>query len=263
MKLPIYQVDAFTDKLFGGNPAAVIPLIKWIDESQMQKIAMENNLADTAFFVAKGEEFEIRWFTPVAEINLCGHATLATAFVLYSILGYNKPSITFNSKSGALVVSKSSNLFSMNFPSWMPEQTDDYPEGLKEMLGVNEIFAVYKHRDLLVLLNNEDDVKNAAPDFFKIKKTGLKIIITAPGKEVDFVSRFFSPANGIDEDPVTGSAHVQLTPFWSKRLNKKNMQARQLSARGGFLQVAQNGDRVTIAGNAVFYMKGEIDLHEL
>lgn len=263
MKFPIYQVDAFTDKLFGGNPAAVIPLITWIDESLMQKIAMENNLADTAFFVPKAEDFEIRWFTPAAEINLCGHATLATAFVLYNILGYNKPSVTFHSASGPLILTKNNNLFSMDFPSWMPEQTDDYPEGLKGILGVNEIIDVYKHRDLLVLLSDEDDVKNAQPDFFNIKKTGLKIIITAPGKEVDFVSRFFAPINGIDEDPVTGSAHAQLIPFWSKRLNKKNMQARQLSSRGGFLQVAQNGERVTIAGNAVFYMKGEIDLPEL
>jgi PhzF family phenazine biosynthesis protein len=260
MILPIYQVDAFTDKLFGGNPAAVIPLSEWIETSLMQKIAMENNLAETVFFVPKENDFEIRWFTPETEIDLCGHATLASAYVLYTKLGYKKDSVTFHSKSGPLTVTEMGGLFSMDFPSWVPLPVSDYPPKLFEALGITEAVAVSKYRDLLVELKSEEDVKNVRPDFSKIIKTGFKIIITAPGKDVDFVSRFFASVVGIDEDPVTGSAHSQLIPYWSKKLNKQKMQARQLSKRGGFLQVTQNGDRVIIAGRAVFYMKGEIEI---
>ncbi|MEO6538026.1 MAG: PhzF family phenazine biosynthesis protein [Ferruginibacter sp.] len=262
MKLNIYQIDAFTDKIFGGNPAAVVPLEKWIDEKLMQEIAQENNLAETVFFVPKDEDFEIRWFTPVAEVDLCGHATLASAYVLYNMLGYKKPAITFHSKSGPLLISKTNDIFSMDFPSWMPAPLVQYPDGLVEALGVKEIIAVYKHRDLLVELSNEDAVKNAEPDFSKISKTGYKIIITAKGTDVDFVSRFFAPTVGVNEDPVTGSAHAQLIPYWHYKLGKREMRARQLSKRGGFLYVAQNGDRVTIAGKAVFYMKGEIEIED-
>lgn len=258
MKLPIYQVDAFTDKLFGGNPAAVVPLEKWIDDSLMQDLAMENNLAETVFFVPANGGYDIRWFTPVLEINLCGHATLASAFVLYDQLGYNKPEIVFNSKSGKLTVKKKEDAFLMDFPSWKPEKTDDYPAGLQAALGVKEIVAVYRHRDLLVELNTEAEVKNAQPDFTALKKTGEKIIITAPGKEVDFVSRFFAPVAGIDEDPVTGSAHSQLIPFWSEKLNKKILQAKQLSPRGGSIYCEQNGERVIMGGQCRFYMKGEV-----
>lgn len=260
MILPIYQVDAFTDKLFGGNPAAVVPLSEWIDTSLMQKIAMENNLAETVFFVPKENDFEIRWFTPEAEIDLCGHATLASAFVLYNKLGYKEASVTFHSKSGPLTVTEHDGLFSMDFPSWLPLRVSDYPSTLFEALGIVEAVSVSKFRDLLVELKTEEDVKNIQPDFAKIKKTGFKIIVTAPGKEVDFVSRFFASVVGIDEDPVTGSAHSQLIPYWSNKLNKQKMQARQLSKREGFLEVAQNGDRVVIAGRAVFYMKGEIEI---
>ncbi len=233
MKLEIYQVDAFTNRLFGGNPAAVVPLDEWIEDELMQNLAMENNLAETVFFVPNGNEFDIRWFTPVLEINLCGHATLASAFVLYHFKGYDKPVITFNSKSGKLAVEKKGSSLRMDFPSWKPEKVQDYPAGLKEALGVNEIVAVYKHRDLLVELNSEDDVKNARPDFSALKRTGEKIMITAAGNEVDFVSRFFAPVAGIDEDAVTGSAHSQLIPFWSEKLGKKVMQANQLSRKGG------------------------------
>ncbi len=260
MKLAIYQVDAFTNRLFGGNPAAVIPLDKWIDDKLMQDIAMENNLADTAFFVSDADGFNIRWFTPVLEINLCGHATLASAFVLYNIKGYTKPKILFNSKSGKLIVEKKGDTFLMDFPSWKPEKTDEYPAELQSSLAVNEIVAVYKYRDLLVELNSEEDVKKVQPDFTALKKMGQKVIITAPGKSVDFVSRFFAPIAGIDEDPVTGSAHSQLIPFWSEKLDKKIMQAKQLSQRGGDIYCEQAGDRVIMGGECKFYMKGEIEL---
>ena len=271
MKLTLYQVDAFTSKLFGGNPAAVIPLDTWIDEELMQKIAMENNLSETVFFVpvfstsaGRGKEeidYEIRWFTPSIEINLCGHATLASAFVLYNFLNFKKPKLRFRSKSGKLEIEKRADLFVMDFPAWRPERIQDYPGNLQQALGVDEIVGVYKYRDLLIELNKEEDVRNAKPDFTAIKKIGEKMIITAPGiEDVDFVSRFFASSVGIDEDPVTGSAHSQLIPFWSEKLNKRKMHAKQLSPRGGELWVGHWGDRVSMAGQCVFYMKGEISI---
>ncbi|MBS1577593.1 MAG: PhzF family phenazine biosynthesis protein [Bacteroidetes bacterium] len=260
MKFNLYQVDAFTNKLFGGNPAAVVPLKGWIDEGLMQQLAMENNLAETVFFVPVKDEFDIRWFTPVLEINLCGHATLASAFVLYNFLGYEKPKLTFNSKSGKLLIEKEGNSFKMDFPSWKPQKINEYPANLQSALGVEEIVAVYKYRDLLVELNTEEEVRNIQPDFTALKKMGEKVIITAPGKTVDFVSRFFAPVAGIDEDPVTGSAHSQLIPFWSEKLNKRVMQAKQLSQRGGDIYCEQNGERVIIGGECKFYMKGEFEI---
>jgi len=260
MKLTIYQADAFTDKLFSGNPAAVIPLEKWIPDSLMQNIAMENNLAETAFFVANGNEFDIRWFTPASEINLCGHATLASAFILYNYLGYPKKPIVFNSKSGPLRISLEEGLITMDFPKWMPAKYEDAPTDLREILGVKEIISVLKNRDILVELATEADVMNAKPDYNRMAETGLNIIITAEGYDCDFVSRFFAPSLGINEDPVTGSSHSQLIPYWAEKLNKQKMTARQLSSRGGVLWVSVDGDRVTMAGKAVFYMKGEIDL---
>ena len=261
MKLTLYQVDAFTNKLFGGNPAAVIPLENWIADDLMQKIALENNLSETVFFAPAGEGYDIRWFTPAAEINLCGHATLASAFVLYHFLKFNKEKIILHSKSGQLEVEKKGDVYVMDFPAWKPERIYNYPGNLRDGLGVNEIVAIYKNRDLLVLLESDKDVKNAKPHFAAIKKWNEKAIITAPGTDgIDFVSRFFAPSVGIDEDPVTGSAHSQLIPFWSERLKKKEMHAKQLSPRGGELWVGYTGDRVTIAGNCVFYMKGEIEI---
>lgn len=261
MKLTLYQVDAFTDKLFGGNPAAVIPLDNWIADDLMQKLALENNLSETVFFVSGGEGYDIRWFTPNAEINLCGHATLASAFVLYQLLKFNKEKIIFHSKSGKLEVRRNGDIYVMDFPAWKPERIYNYPGNLRDGLGVSEILAIYKQRDLLVLLESEQDVKNAKPNFAAIKKWNEKVIITAPGTGgVDFVSRFFAPSVGIDEDPVTGSAHSQLIPFWSEKLNKKEMHAKQLSPRGGELWVSYSGERVTIAGRCVFYMKGEIEV---
>ncbi len=263
MKLTLYQIDAFAGKLFAGNPAAVIPLEKWLDEKLMQQIAMENNLSETVFFVPsqnKNADFDIRWFTPEVEINLCGHATLASAYVLFNILGFNTPAIKFSSLSGILHVSKEHDLICLDFPSWKPERLDIYPDELSAMLGNAEIVGVYKYRDVLVELLNEEAVKNCQPDFSLMKKHVDKMIITAPGKEVDFVSRFFAPGAGIDEDPVTGSAHSQLIPFWSEKLNKTKLHAWQLSKRGGELWCELKGNRAIMKGKGVFYMKGEIEL---
>ena len=220
MKLAIYQIDAFTDKLFGGNPAAVIPLHKWLETALMQKIALENNLSETVFFVPsenKSSHFEIRWFTPEVEINLCGHATLAAAYVLFHILNFDKTEIRFSSQSGILKVTREDDLICLDFPSWKPERLDIYPEELSAILNYEEFVGVYKHRDILVELMNEDAVKNCKPDFSLMKKYIDKMIITAPGKKidfinrfdttshhVDFVSRFFAPGAGIE----IGRAHV-------------------------------------------------------
>ncbi|NOT90428.1 PhzF family phenazine biosynthesis protein [Ferruginibacter sp.] len=264
MKLTLYQIDAFANKLFGGNPAAVIPLERWLDTELMQKIALENNLSETVFFIPASNataDYEIRWFTPEVEINLCGHATLASAYVLFNILNFSKSEIRFSSKSGILKVGQKDALITMDFPSWKPERLDIYPDNLSAILGNAEIVGVYQHRDILVELYDEEAVKNCVPDFSLMKKHIDKIIITAPGKHVDFVSRFFAPGAGVDEDPVTGSAHSQLIPFWSEKLNKNTMHALQLSKRGGEIWCEQlNADRVTMAGNAVFYMKAEIAL---
>ncbi len=263
MKLTIYQIDAFTNHLFGGNPAAVIPLKKWIDDELMQKLAMENNLAETVFFVPsknKKADFDIRWFTPTLEINLCGHATLASAYVIFEVLKTKKKKIIFNSKSGLLTVTKKKGLLEMDFPSWKPERIEDYPDELLTSLGNPEIAGVYTNREYIIELINEEAVKKCNPDFSLMRRVERMIIITAPGKEVDFVSRFFAPTSGIDEDPVTGSAHSQLIPFWSDKLGKKKMIAKQLSQRGGTIYCEQKGERVIMGGQCVFYMKGEIEI---
>ena len=261
--MTIFQIDAFTNRLFGGNPAAVIPLKKWLPDDLMQTLALENNLSETVFFVPsdkKGVDYDIRWFTPELEINLCGHATLASAYVIFNILKSKKKSVTFSCKSGLLGVKKKKNILEMDFPSWKPERVNDYSADLITSLGNPEIVGVYKNRDYLIELPDEGAIKKINPDFTLLKKIGEKLIITAPGKEVDFVSRFFAPSAGVDEDPVTGSAHSQLIPFWSEKLGKNKMQAKQLSKRGGNIYCEQNGDRVVIGGECVFYMEGKITL---
>ncbi|MGG9971372.1 PhzF family phenazine biosynthesis protein [Ferruginibacter sp. SUN002] len=265
MKLTLYQIDAFTNKLFGGNPAAVIPLDKWLDDTLMQQIALENNLSETVYIVPAANtdaDYEIRWFTPEIEINLCGHATLASAYVLFEILDFKKEILRFSSKSGILKVTKKDDLIIMDFPSWKPERFDDYDAAtLSNILGGVEIVGVYKNRDYLIELQNEAAVKNCTPDFTLMKKHFDKMIITAPGKSVDFVSRFFAPGAGINEDPVTGSAHSQLIPFWSEKLSKHTLHALQLSQRGGEIWCEQTSkERVAMSGNCVYYMKGEITL---
>lgn len=264
MSLIIHQVDAFTETLFGGNPAAVIPLNNWLDDGLMQQLAMENNLSETVFFVASDSpdaDYDIRWFTPTVEINLCGHATLASAYVLFNLLGFEKQQLRFQSKTGILTITKDDALFTMDFPSWKPEKIAEYHPSLFDILGGLEIVGVYKHRDILVELVDEAAVRKCQPDFTLMKKYFDKMIITAPGKNTDFVSRFFAPGAGINEDPVTGSAHSQLIPFWSEKLGKKKMHALQVSERGGEIWCEQlNEDRLTMSGKCVYYMKGEIYL---
>ena len=259
MKLPIYQVDAFTSKLFGGNPAAVCPLEYWLEDGIMQSIAAENNLAETAYFVKKENHFELRWFTPEAEVDLCGHATLATAYVIFNLLKSETDKITFQTKSGKLEVIKRNDLLVMDFPSRKPVATE-IPEGLIEAIGKapNEVL---QSRDLLLVYETEEDVLSLQPDFSLLKKIDcFGYITTAKGNKVDFVSRFFAPKEGINEDPVTGSSHSTLIPFWAERLGKNELLARQISKRGGELFCKLLGDRVEIAGNAVLYLTGSINI---
>jgi PhzF family phenazine biosynthesis protein len=263
MKLQLYQIDAFTDHLFGGNPAAVIPLKKWLGDELLQQIAMENQLSETAYIVPsrrKGIDYDIRWFTPMMEIDLCGHATLASAYVVFSLLKTKKRKVTFHSQSGLLGVERGRGQLLMDFPSWEPRRVDADGEFLKKSLGVREIVGVYRNRDVLVELPSEKDVAQALPDFSALMTTGNNYILTAPGTKVDYVCRFFAPKAGVPEDPVTGSAHVQLIPFWSSRLGKKKMRAEQWSGRKGVLYCEQRGERVIIGGQCVLYMEGTIKL---
>ncbi|MGF1671531.1 MAG: PhzF family phenazine biosynthesis protein [Balneolaceae bacterium] len=259
MDLKIYQVDAFTDEVFGGNPAAVIPLNHWLSVDLMQAIAAENNLSETAFFVPSDDGFDLRWFTPEVEVDLCGHATLAVAHVLFRHENYNEETINFDTKSGELIVNRTGKYLTMNFPATIPEKVDP-PSGLLDALGVlsNEI---YFKSDYLVLVESETELKILKPDFSKLKKIDTRgVIVTAPGSDYDFVSRFFAPAVGINEDPVTGSAHTMLTPFWSNRLGKSSFKAAQLSKRGGSLQCNLKGGRVELTGEAVTFFAGMIYL---
>lgn len=257
MKLSIYQVDSFTSKLFGGNPAAVCPLEHWLADNVMQSIAAENNLAETAFFVKKENYYELRWFTPETEVDLCGHATLATAFVIFNLLKSETEKIIFRTKSGKLEVTKRDDLLVMNFPSRKPVAAK-IPEGLIDAIG-KAPKEVMQSRDLLLLYDSEEDVLSLQPNFNLLGKIDcFGYIATAKGNEVDFVSRFFAPTQGINEDPVTGSAHSTLIPFWAERLGKNEMVARQISKRGGELFCKLLGDRVEIAGNAVLYLTGSI-----
>ena len=259
MKLKLYQIDAFTQTVFGGNPAAVIPLDSWLDDAILKQIASENNLSETAFFVHNNTEIELRWFTPVAEVNLCGHATLASAFVLFEELGFIGNVIHFSTKSGILEVRKKENAFELNFPADSIEKIDgsDY----KNLFDIPPQEIWKGKEDVLLLFQSEAEVSKIKPNLALIANTPFRgVIATAVGDEVDFVSRFFTPQLGIDEDPVTGSAHTTLIPFWAKRMHKTRFEAKQISRRGGELDCQLNGNRVYIAGNAVRYLKGEITI---
>ncbi len=258
MKLDIYQVDAFAKEVFKGNPAAVCPLDEWINESLMQKIALENNLAETAFFVKKDDVYEIRWFTPLSEIDLCGHATVASAFVIFEILKTEENLVKFHShKSGELSVEKTGDVLTLDFPS-RPVSETETPEGLIEAIG-KQPKEVLKARDYFLVYETEQEIADIAPNFSELLKIPTHaVIVTAKGESCDFVSRFFAPEVGIFEDPVTGSAHCNLIPYWAEKLGKSEMFARQISQRGGELFCKLEGDRVKIGGNAVLYLKGEI-----
>ncbi len=260
MKIPIYQVDAFTGKLFGGNPAAVCPLPEWIDASLMQSIAAENNLAETAFIVRDRDDYQLRWFTPTVEVDLCGHATLASGFAVFNRLQPGRSNVTFHSKSGPLRVSASGGLLSLDFPALLPEPAQA-PPALLAALGGAPI-DVLRATNWLVVFASEADVRALAPDFRSLAKIERErgVIATAPGERSDFVSRFFAPSHGIDEDPVTGSAHCSLTPYWSKRLNKTSLHALQVSERLGELFCEDHGERVKISGRACLYLEGEISV---
>jgi len=261
MRLPIYQVDAFTDKLFGGNPAAICPLQSWLPDAAMQAIAAENNLSETAFFVGEGGEYALRWFTPAVEVDLCGHATLAAAHVVFEFLEPQCESVRFRTlKAGTLVVSRRAGMLVMDFPA-RPAMPCEAPAGLLAALGgtPREVLCA---RDHLVVYDSAADIAALKPDLAALAKVDCwAAIVTAPGEaDVDFVSRFFAPAQGVPEDPVTGSAHTTLVPYWAKRLTKTTLTARQFSRRGGRLQCALNGERVDIGGRAVTFLAGHIEL---
>ncbi len=258
MKIPIYQVDAFTDRLFAGNPAAICPLDSWLPDAAMQAIAAENNLAETAFFVREGDGFLLRWFTPEVEVDLCGHATLASAHVLFQVLEPGRTSVTFHTlKAGVLHVIRDGDYLAMDFPSRPGKPVGPMPE-LGAALGKTPV-EILKARDVMAVFDKAWDVADMKPNFQALISIGAGVIVTAPGENgVDFVSRFFAPAFGIPEDPVTGSAHCTLTPYWAARLGKTKLEARQLSKRGGALTCTLKGDRVSLAGRAVLYLEGTI-----
>lgn len=260
MTIRIYQIDAFADKMFSGNPAAVCPLDNWLPDETLQNIAMENNLAETAFYVNEKEGLRIRWFTPTVEVDLCGHATLATAFVLFNHENYGGDKIIFNSRSGPLTVTKSGNLLTLNFPLDTLVEVPTIPE-LEKGLGLKSIKTLKGKTDYMLVFENEEQIKNMSPDFKLIGTVQARgIIVTAKGNTVDFVSRFFGPQSGIDEDPVTGSAHTSLTPYWAQALNKIELDALQLSKRQGKLKCKLVGDRVEISGTAISFMTGTVHL---
>lgn len=258
MNITLYQVDAFTNRLFGGNPASVCPLEEWLDDASLQNIAAENNQADTAFYIKNGDEFSIRWFTPTVEVALCGHATLATAHVLFYHQGYKREVINFSSKSGLLVVRQEGEWLTMDFPA----------DEVEEVTMNNDIVSCFNiapqkafkgKTDYLFLFSDEEEVANLKPDLKMIALLPCRgVIATAKGDDVDFVSRFFAPQSGINEDAVTGSAHTTLTPFWSRKLEKKTVNAVQLSKRRGILKCTYTGSRVEISGQAKTYLVGKL-----
>ncbi|MGB5500715.1 MAG: PhzF family phenazine biosynthesis protein [Maribacter sp.] len=262
MKLKIYQIDAFADKVFSGNPAAVCIMDKWLDASLMQQIAAENNLAETAFVVKDNGKYHIRWFTPEIEVDLCGHATLASAFVLFNHYNPDADTIDFHShKSGPLTVEKGNDgYYVMDFPNDVLEKVESI-SALNEAIGINPKQTFKGKTDYLLIYNSQKTIEEIEPNFFLLDKVNARgVIVSAKGKDVDFVSRFFAPQSGIPEDPVTGSAHTTLTPYWSKVLGKNVLFAKQLSQRGGNLICEDQGKRVKISGKAVFYLEGEIEL---
>jgi len=259
MKIPYFEVDAFTSRPFGGNPAGVCLLERWLPVAVMQAIAAENNFSETAFLVPRGADFDLRWFTPAVEIDLAGHPTLASAFVLFNEGKSSGDCIHFHSRSGELAVTRKGDVLEMNFPS-RPAVPCAVPEALVRGLGKKPV-EVLKSRDYLAVFATEADVRSLQPDFEALRTLdALWIIATAPGNDCDFVSRFFAPAQGVPEDPVTGSAHCTLVPYWAKRLGKMQLEARQLSRRGGALYCALQGDRVNIGGRAVVYLDGQIEV---
>lgn len=262
MQFPLYQLDAFSNKIFGGNPAAVVPLKAWLPDETMQAIAAENNLAETAFYVATDAGFHIRWFTPIVEVDLCGHATLATAYVLFFIENYPHDQISFDSRSGELKVRKEQDWLVLDFPSDHLHKQLISPPALLEALGdITPLEILRGKTDFMAVLESEEQVRTLQPDVIVLSTLPVRgVIVTAKGNSVDFVSRFFAPQSGIAEDPVTGSAHTTLTPYWAEKLGKTELSALQVSARGGVLKTKLLGDRVEIAGQVRLYLRGMIEV---
>ncbi len=258
MQLPIYIVHAFTNHLFGGNPAAVCPLKQWLPDEAMQQLAKENNLSETAFFVPEGEGFRLRWFTPTTEVKLCGHATLATAHILFTELGYEKNAILFQSLSGELIVSRvAENCIQLDFPANKPVPLTDIPDALFSSLHVSPCPVFNSSFDMMVVLPSQKEVETMQPDFASLATIKARgVICTAKGEESDIVARCFYPQSGINEDPVTGSAHTILVPYWAEILGKTHLQSIQLSARKGYLDCELKGDRVLMRGTGKTYLKG-------
>lgn len=261
MKITMYQVDAFTDRVFGGNPAAVCFLETWLSEEMMQAIAVENNLSETAFLVKEGNDYGLRWFTPEEEIDLCGHATLASAFLIFKFVEPLWEAVCFRTKSGVLTVKRCGDLLTMDFPARPVAPVDFDLDFLTSALGVKPK-EVWKCRDLFLVYERESQIREIRPDFYLLNQIRdyMGVIVTAPGEQVDFVSRFFAVNCGIPEDPVTGSSHCNLIPYWSERLGKTELHALQLSKRGGELFCRDRGERVEIGGRAALYLVGEIEI---
>lgn len=262
MKIPIYQVDAFSNKTFGGNPAAICPLNEWLPDETLQQIAMENNLSETAFLVKDGKDYQIRWFTPTVEVDLCGHATLASAAVVFHQWGFAGEQIIFHSKSGALPVKKEINgKLTLNFPNNNPQLVENPPECILKALKIENALIYKGAFDYMVIAENQQQIEGLQPDYITLAGAESRgVVVTAKGDEADFVSRCFYPQSGIDEDPVTGSAHTMMVPYWADQLGKTKLSAIQLSKRRGYLDCELAGDRVFMSGYAVTYMTGEIEI---
>ena len=257
MKIPYYHIDAFASEVFSGNPAGVCILKEWLPDELLQNIAFENNLSETAFIIDKGEYYDLRWFTPTVEVDLCGHATLAPSYLILNFLNPSLDSVSFKTQSGELFANRIGDKVEIDFPSRIPEKCIPHPD-LISAIGIEPI-SVFKSRDYLLLYESEEVIHSIKPDMVKLMNLDcLGVIVTAAGNKYDFVSRFFAPRAGVPEDPVTGSAHSTLIPFWAERLKKDKMTAKQLSQRGGELLCTNLGDRVLMAGNCVIYSKGEI-----
>lgn len=259
MELTLYQIDAFANKTFEGNPAAICPLKEWLSDELMQSIATENNLSETAYFVKSNNGYHIRWFTPVHEVDLCGHATLASAYVIFHILGHKENDIQFESKSGVLTVKRNNNWLEMNFPSQPPVKCST-PHQILNAFDETPIECL-KSEDYIVVFENEKSVLNASPNFSILSELDLRgVAITSASNKYDFITRFFAPKYGINEDPVTGSAFTQLIPYWANKLNKNSLNAKQVSKRGGEVACIYSDERVQISGKAVKYMVGTIEI---